>query len=241
MIIKELFHFLMSDPNEIQTQKISLRQRIFSVVKILCLIYAVKLLFTAIQILLVKNRILQHINAADSTHTIITESGPTVFLLQFVLFGPILEELGFRAILQKGAFLTASGVSSMLLLLTVLLIHIPIYSITWTSILSIVMACLFCALLLNSPSILHNIMQIRNRHARAILWFNAIAFALWHFYNFDFAQSGVLTIAWYLTPHFFVALIWSWLSLKAGFFTACVAHICNNLLPAVFFLYANNI
>lgn len=217
----------------------NLGQRILLIMKTLCLIYIMKLSFTAVQIILIKYGMLNEIKSMDGGSALLSESGAALFLLQFVLIGPLLEEFGFRAILQKGPLLTAAGACSILLLFIVLLFSIPIYSLTWSSVLSIGIAFVMFVFLLSRPSILLKITQITNKYSRYILWLNAIAFACWHFYNFDFEQSGIFEIVWYLTPHFIVALILSWITIRAGFFTACAAHVCNNLLPAIFFLYAN--
>ncbi|MFD2968783.1 type II CAAX prenyl endopeptidase Rce1 family protein [Sphingobacterium bambusae] len=240
MGIKDFFQFLASNPNLIHTKQMDLRQRIYLVSKVLCSIYTIKLLFTILQITLLENKMVDDIKAVNISSTVLLEAGPILFLLQFPFLGPLLEELGFRAILQKGSVLTAAGVSSMVLVLIILLFKIPVYSIRGSSLLSISIACAFFLFLLKAPSILYNIMDIRNTHAQTLLWLNAIAFALWHYYNFDFEQTTAFSVAWYLTPHFITALILSWVSLKAGFFTACAVHICNNLLPAVFYIYANS-
>jgi len=239
MIIKDIIKFLASDPNEIQTEKMNRSQQLFLAVKTLFFIYIIKLSFTAIQVSLIKYGILREIKGTDGGSTLLSESGPALFLLEFVLIGPILEEFGFRAILQRSKLLTAAGVSSMILLVFVLLFNIPIYSLTSSSVLAIGLAIAIFAVLINTPSILLKITEFTNNHTRGILWINATAFACWHFYNFDFAKAGVFEVVWYLTPHFIVALILSWISIKASFLTACAVHVCNNLLPAVFFLYAN--
>ncbi|GHE32072.1 CPBP family glutamic-type intramembrane protease [Sphingobacterium griseoflavum] len=241
MIIKEFYNFLRSNPNEIDEVPKNFKRRALVLLKVLVFFYALKLLWSAAQLFLVQHHIISDAKGTDGSTMVLSESGAFAFILEFVLLAPLLEELAFRGILQKKPALAAAGLSTIFLCILILLFRIQIYSISAASITSIFAAAAVYLILVRSPRLLQEILIVRNRHMRGILWLSAIAFSFWHFYNFDFTQSSPLTIAWYLAPHFIVAWLLSWVSLRYGFFTAYALHMCNNLLPTLFILYANNL
>ncbi|WP_346984612.1 CPBP family glutamic-type intramembrane protease [Chryseobacterium sp. POE27] len=69
-----------------------------------------------------------------------------------------------------------------------------------------------------------------------MIWGGAIAFGVWHYYNFDFNNTDIVTVIVTLLPFMINGLLLAYVVAKNGLQWSITLHMANNLWPLIIWL-----
>jgi membrane protease YdiL (CAAX protease family) len=196
------------------------------------LLFSFKSLFGIIKIILLKNNLITNTAGSGTPDQWIAEVSINIFALQAVVFAPLYEEFAFRGILQKTKIIFKSFIVIFISLLICIITGTKIYefSLNYSIIFISVFAITF--LFIKEP-LLSLIQGFTQKNTKLIICVMSVLFALWHFGNFDFSKANTFTIIFTFLPFFVSGLIFSWISIRKGFFIGLILHVINNALPVL--------
>lgn len=156
-------------------------------------------------------------------------------IIEIVLLAPLLEETAFRGLLQHNRWWLRLSLISLSYLITCRIFQLNFYLLTWYT--ASILLFSFLTLLLSGRQINAMIMFANRQSTRIILiWLSAILFSLWHYYNFDFSQAGILTVLISLLPFLINGLLLSYVAAKNGLAWSILMHLVNNAWPLLIWL-----
>ncbi|WP_129714896.1 type II CAAX prenyl endopeptidase Rce1 family protein [Pedobacter sp. SYP-B3415] len=203
--------------------------------KSLLFMLAVNFVCAGIQVLLVRYGIIDDVIAGRRLPDYLRGMSQAGLFFEFVLLGPLIEELAFRGILQRNSRWFRAALVAVTYLTVCRLCGWNFYLMSLHTALALTGSMLVLALPARPFRKLHAALSTHPAQ-RALSWISAACFALWHYFNFNFGSAAELTIGITLLPFFINGLILNWTALRLGLLWSCLLHICNNLWPFVFWM-----
>ncbi|OMP13632.1 CAAX amino terminal protease [Corchorus olitorius] len=151
-------------------------------------------------------------------------------VLEIVLLAPVLEETAFRGILQNNERWFRIALVSLAYLIICRIFGLNFYELSWAT---IGILCAASLLLFMRKKYTAKIIDAKTRtpFRLILIWLSAVAFGFWHYYNFDFSQAGIITIAVSLMPFAINGLLLSYVAVKNGLSWSILLHVANNAWP----------
>ena len=188
-----------------------------------------------LQILLTKFGIIQPVKSAGMIPDYMKSMSTFQVITEIAILAPILEETAFRGLLQKNYTWFRISLVSVFYLFICRIFGINFYelSISTASALLVSLITLF----IPTKNINRFIIILQKRTYRLFLiWGGAIAFGLWHYYNFDFKHIDILTVIVTLLPFMINGLLLAYVVAKNGLQWSIILHMANNLWPLIIWL-----
>lgn len=192
----------------------------------------VNTLVAGLQIMLLRWGITQPIRSYGAIPEYMKDMPRYRIVLEIVLLAPLLEETAFRGILQNNERWFRIALVSLAYLIICRIFSLNFYELSWPTT-GILFAASF--LLFIRKKYTTKIIDLKDSHPfRLILiWLSAVAFGFWHYYNFDFSQAGMITVAVSLLPFAINGLLLSYVAVKNGLSWSILLHMANNAWPMV--------
>ncbi len=226
-IIKDFFYFFKSKKSKNENSK----NIYFWLISGYLLLLTFKSVFGILKIILLKNNLITPTTGPGSPGEWIAETSLYTFALQVAVLAPLYEEFAFRGIIQKNKTIVKSSIGIILFLLSCILTGTKIYELSVNA--SIILIIVISILLFLSSKTIILIQDFIERNTKSIIYLSSVLFALWHHGNFDFSKANTFTIFFTFLPHFVSGLIFSWISIRKGFFSGLILHFINNILPVI--------
>lgn len=216
----------------------SIRTRVIFISKAFLLLLVFKVVIAMINVFLVKIGWIDKILTGENLRIWLSQTSQFNFFLEVIILAPVLEEIAFRGILQRSGSIIKLALSMIFYLSVCKIFRLDFYSISIQTAPVIGIASL---ILLIPQSYMISVTKKLNKPLvhRCMLWISALLFAFWHYYNHDFSEARIQTIAMTLLPHVLSGLIFSWTSLRFGLQWSLSLHIINNLVPVLMTLAAD--
>lgn len=226
-IIKDFFYFYKSKKTRIE----NLNHNYLWLIAGYILLLSFRSLFGILKIILLKNNLIASTNGAGSPEQWIEETSIYTFALQVAILAPLYEEFAFRGLIQKSKTIFKVAIIIIFFLLACTVTKTKIYEISINAL--IIFSIAISIVLLINSKIIVTIQNFIARNTKTLIYMSSALFALWHYGNYDFSKANIFTIIITFLPHFVSGLIFSWVSVKKGFFIGLILHFINNLLPVI--------
>ena len=226
-VIQDFFYFYKSKKSNNENLKHTFLWLISGYV----LLLTFKSLFGILKIILLKNNLITSTTGLGSPDQWIAETSIYTFALQVAILAPLYEEFAFRGVIQKNKTIVKFSIIIFLFLLVCIITGTKIYKLSINSV--IILSTVISIVLFINSKIIVTIQNFSERNTKSIIYLNSVLFALWHYGNYDFSKANIFTIIITFLPHFVSGLIFSWVSIRKGFFIGLILHIINNLLPVI--------
>lgn len=158
--------------------------------------------------------------------------GYAVFL-EFVVLAPLLEELGFRGLLQRSSIYIRASLAVSLYLLVCTLFGLNFYRMDWWTLLVTICSGMFFFLTRAYLERIKHFLYARKVRL-TLLWCGSILFALWHYHNFTLEGMAFFTALVHLLSFLINGLLLAWVGVRFGLLWGIAVHAMNNAWP--FFL-----
>ncbi|MEN4761632.1 CPBP family glutamic-type intramembrane protease [Chryseobacterium sp. C39-AII1] len=231
--MKDLFPFLLG------YQNINTLSKTRAKIKLIALILPTMLfviLFTLLfQILLTRFGVVQLVESSGMIPDYMKSMSMFQVITEIVILAPIVEETAFRGLLEKNFRWFRISPVSISYLLICRIFGFNFYEFSISTAITFVGS--LCTLLVPNKKINSAIIILQKRTYRLILiWGGAIAFGLWHYYNFDFNNLGIVTVITTLLPFMINGLLLAYVVAKNGLQWSILLHMANNLWPLIIWL-----
>lgn len=231
--MKDFFLFLSGStgisPSKDITTKIKL------VVLTLPTMFLVIVATLLLQILLIRLQITQPVPSSGMVPDYMRSMSRFRVILELVFLAPVLEETAFRGPTQKSSGWFRVSLVAIVYLFICRIFEINFYEISPSTFLAL--TCGFITLVISNKSINSAIIFLQTKPYRIILiWAGALLFALWHYYNFDFSDTGLLGVVLTLLPFMINGLLLAYVATKNGLQWSIFLHMANNLWPLIIWL-----
>lgn len=194
------------------------------------LLFVVSMTVAAVQLYLVHQGFINEVKSVGMVPEYLKHTDKYRLFLEIVILAPLLEETAFRGLLQRNRLGFRLALISICYLLICRLFSLNFYLLSCAT--TVVLLVSLSTLLVSGRQINRLIMLTARRPFRLILiWLSNAGFSLWHFYNFDFGEAGVLSITITLLPFLFNGLIFSFVAVKDGLPWSIALHMANNAWP----------
>ncbi|WP_295202617.1 CPBP family glutamic-type intramembrane protease [uncultured Chryseobacterium sp.] len=225
-----LISFLKGDP--IPAGQSTLISKIKLTILMLIAILVVNTLVAGLQMMLLRWGITQPIRSSGVIPEYMKDMPRYRIVLEIVLLAPLLEETAFRGILQNNERWFRIALVSLAYLIICRIFSLNFYELSWPTSVILFAASL---LLFIRKKYTTKITDVKDRppFRLILIWLSAIAFGFWHYYNFDFSQVGIITIAVSLLPFAINGLLLSYVAAKNGLSWSILLHMANNAWPMV--------
>jgi len=231
--MKDFFLFLSGSTSISPSTEI--RSKIKLIVSILPIMFLVIVFTLLLQILLIKLEITQPVQSSGMIPDYMRSMSRSQVILEMVFLAPFLEETAFRGLIQKNPIWFRISLVSIFYLLICRIFGINFYELGISTALTLLGS--MVTLLIPTNHIKSSIILLQKRTNRLILiWGGAIAFGLWHYYNFDFSNVGFVTVIVSLIPFMINGLLLAYVAAKDGLQWSIYLHVANNLWPLMIWL-----
>lgn len=231
--MKDLFHFLLGYQN---FKTLSKTRSKFKLIALILPAMLFVIIFTLLfQILLTSFGVIQPVESSGMIPEYMKSMSTFQVIAEIVILAPVLEETAFRGLLEKNSRWFRISVVSISYLLICRIFGINFYEFSSSTALAILGSTFI--LLVPTKNICSAINMLQKRAYRLILiWGGAFAFGLWHYYNFDFNNTDIVTILTTLLPFMINGLLLAYVVAKNGLQWSIFLHMANNLWPLIIFL-----
>lgn len=233
LYMKDFFSFLSGSASI--SPSTAIRSKIKLIVIILPIMFFVVVFTLLLQILLIKLEITQPVQSSGMIPDYMRSMSRFRVILEMVFLAPFLEETAFRGLLQKKTGWFRISLMSIVYLLICRVFGINFYEVSLSTILALICGLLTLSIPTKNIDSAIIFLQIRSRRI-ILIWAGAFLFALWHYYNFDFSGTGLLTIAVTLLPFMINGLLFAYIATKNGLQWSIFLHMANNLWPMIIWL-----
>lgn len=228
--MKDFFYFL--EGRKVFSGSAKMKSKIRLTILMLPAMFLVAVSVTVLNMLLSRWGIIDHVGSSGMIPTYMNSMSTFRIFLEIVILAPVLEETAFRGPLQHEQGWFRAAVFSFVYLMICRMAGLNFYEISLPTAVVLVTASL--SLLISRRAIADTISVLNRRPNRMILiWSSAVAFGFWHYYNFDFGHSGILTISVNLLPFVFNGLLLSYVAAKNGLIWSMILHAANNAWPLI--------
>lgn len=157
------------------------------------------------------------------------------------ILAPIMEEILFRSILTKNSILLSMGVGMLGYFLVRIYTQNSYYIIDENTPIAVVIGVIgFLSSFYVFQKYNNEIKLFYSNQLFVYLSIivSSLFFADWHRYMYDTEDSK--TLFFYLLPHFFSGLVFSYITLEKGLEWSILLHITNNSLPVILSILKSN-
>lgn len=227
--IRHFFSFL-SNPEATVDSSAHWTRKLLACIGILFAMFSVNIFVGILQTLLVRSGLIGDAIGSFEKPAYIRQMPDYAIFLEFVVLAPLLEELAFRGLLQRSAWLIRLSVSVILYLTVCRIFGLNFYRIDrWTMVVAMLsVLAFFCWK--GGSSKLKDFLAIR-RVRLAVLWCGCLLFALWHYHNFSLEGMDMPTVVVHLLPFFINGLLLAWTGQRFGLPWGIGVHAANNAWP----------
>lgn len=231
--MKDLFHFLLGYQN---IKTLSKTKSKFKLIALMLPIMLLVTIFTLLfQILLSRFGIIQPVKSSGMIPEYMESMSKFRVITEIVILAPFLEEAAFRGLIQRNSTWLRVSLVCIFYLSVCRVFGINFYEFSSST--GLVLLGSTSTLLIPNKTIDLAINKLQNRTSRLILiWGGAIAFGLWHYYNFDFNNIGIVTVMATLLPFMINGLLLGYVVAKNGLQWSILLHMANNLWPLIIWL-----
>lgn len=231
--MKDLFHFLLGYQNIDRLSKTTSKLKLIAL--ILPTMLFVTVLTLLFQILLSRFGIIQPVKSSGMIPEYMGSMSKFKVITEIVILAPVLEETAFRGLIQRNSTWLRVSLVSIFYLSVCRIFGINFYEFSSST--GLVLLGSTSTLLIPTKTIDLAINILQKRAYRLILiWGGAITFGLWHYYNFDFNNIGILTVMATLLPFTINGLLLGYVVAKNGLQWSILLHMANNLWPLIIWL-----
>ncbi|MCJ8154996.1 CPBP family intramembrane metalloprotease [Chryseobacterium sp. SSA4.19] len=231
--MKNFFRFLSGDL--LINELVSVQSKIKFTVIMIPMMFIIILFSSLLQLLFVHWEIIDPIKSQGMIPSYMKSMSTFEIVLEIALLAPLLEETAFRGPLQNNPLLFKVALVSLTYLIICRIADLNFYKLSLPT--AGVLAISFLNLLISKKIIARIIYNLSKRIYRTyFILASAIAFGLWHYYNFDFSHSSFLTIIICLLPFTLNGLLFSYVAVKNGLLWSFILHTVNNLWPLILWL-----
>lgn len=231
--MKNFFHFLMGYQDT--SPLTAYRSKLKLIALVLPTMFVVIVFTLLFQILLTRAGIIQPVTSSGMIPEYMKSMSAFQVITEIVILAPILEETAFRGLIQKNYTWFRVSLVSICYLLICRVLGINFYEFSISTALAVLGSTI--TLLVRSKNINSLIIMLQKRAYRLILiWGGAIAFGLWHYYNFEFDNMGTVTVIATLLPFMINGLLLAYVAAKIGLQWSILLHMANNSWPLIIWL-----
>lgn len=231
--MKDFIHFLRG------YQNIDTLLKTRSKLKLIALILPTMLfviVFTLLfQILLSRFGIIQPVKSSGMIPEYMGSMSKFRVITEIVILAPVLEETAFRGLIQRNPRWFRISLVSIFYLSFCRIFGINFYEFSISTGLVFLGSTITLLIPTNMIDLAINMLQKRV-YSLILIWGGAISFGLWHYYNFDFNNIGIITVIATLLPFMINGLLLGYVVAKNGLQWSILLHMANNLWPLILWL-----
>ncbi|UQB69836.1 type II CAAX prenyl endopeptidase Rce1 family protein [Epilithonimonas zeae] len=231
--LQNFFHFVTGRKTSPSTAGV--RSKIVFTLWMIPVLFFVVLLSSMIQMICFRWGIVDPVRSLGIIPSYMKSMSSCQIMLEIAIVAPLFEECAFRGPLQNNVKWFMLGLVAFFYLIICRIAGLNFYEISAST--SAIFIFALITMVIPKKYILTFINYLNTDFLRGILiWCSAFSFGFWHYYNFDFSQSDILSIVVTLLPFILNGFILSYVAVKNGLIWSVILHALNNIWPLILWL-----